>query len=1009
MSYCIPAPQAFRFSLYSLMLLFVIVSASISAFARPPDNIAPSTSPLTFGPLTEFGRQFMTDDLGHSSAIVYINTAYPLSLDEQQSVRHWLASNAIVILDGTSANSDDIQRISTEIGGIGMEGSVLMLRKSQEGTPEYKSLQWFDYTTPLVGAQSDQASLGKLAIETHRMIKPWRQSPHFRARLTQNEKSSPWKPEVSIPVEIRQIGFPCMVGNHYRGNGITGSSSWRGGLKDACDNDASVSLFYIVDLIRSSSIDNGTTDDAKYVRITMDPSSAGGAGWHLTDKPRHKHTWFQSWANRITWFGPVADRYSVSLEPLDPDVSLYHAIPDNQAKYSTIKSVSSVSVGVSLSALVDNNIWNIWKDKNIGDDSCEKPQQGENKEEGDVEMVEVVDMVVKEVNTDTNKDTINSGSEQNSDADKQTSDTIEKVLEITKTDDTGKEAEAEAEAAESSSALNNNVESSAILQDLTNDTGKNDQILHGEAHDPLALPNHKGSGNLDDFPVADPSSASNPSASNPSVDDSPVDDSPSESNPPVDDSSSNSNLEMTEGPFLEFKPTDSEPVVSDCDYDFDEGGSNHCVTKPGMYVAFSTYPSEVGGFYDATSVPSSEDGDDSRLHSIVEESESESESENKNNKEVDLNEKLHAYFSNKITHFANAFALSTGLHSKEKSFKGFPSSKAPNSPQTRSFLSIRPSVAYSSSRKITYRNHEYEVYNRSRSGSRGDMAAWEWSRGFERDSDSWRTNNTAPLWCGDWFFSDHVFSPIAYTGFSPGFSATFMVSGDKTGHSKIRFTSSVTPVALGGRVQYMGLHQKYAPHSQRGSNHSLTQILSIDWDSTVFAKETPISLKSYRKSLYTDSCLTAHISAIGIDGTVNVGQCDSQKHQTWGLDAEQRLHSFAAYDYCLSRKGDDSVILSHCDHSSAQKWIWVNKRFASMQGGYLSILADDDSDDSDDSDGSGYNDESNESNDSRDDGELVISKAASRTYWRSVIRPIDISDALNISDVTDVTDVTTGE
>ena len=147
-----------------------------------------------------------------------------------------------------------------------------------------------------------------------------------------------------LQIELREINLPCLVGNQLEGS-LSNPTYWTGGLIDACNHSASFSLNYTVDFIRSTSSLQGT-EDAKYVRFTVNPESSGGAGWHLVDRPTHRHTWFQSWTNRTTWFGPIADYYRIEIHALDEDVRLSNSIPGSSPKHSKVKAKDTIKVGV---------------------------------------------------------------------------------------------------------------------------------------------------------------------------------------------------------------------------------------------------------------------------------------------------------------------------------------------------------------------------------------------------------------------------------------------------------------------------------------------------------------------------------------------------------------------------------------------------------------------------------------------------------------------------------------
>ena len=205
----------------------------------------------TFGPLTEYGsrlEQHMRADEGFPAPLTYINAAHPPSPEEWQTIHQQLISGAIIIVDGTTSFPFDIQQISSKAGGLGIKGTIVMIRKQPGKLPEYKDLQWLPSSSADDGemAGMDHRIAEKLADETRKMLMPWRLSPHYRTAARPGSTPPSWKPELAVFLEIRQLGFPCLVGNRYEGNGITGHSVWDDTLVNACSDEASVSLIYSV-------------------------------------------------------------------------------------------------------------------------------------------------------------------------------------------------------------------------------------------------------------------------------------------------------------------------------------------------------------------------------------------------------------------------------------------------------------------------------------------------------------------------------------------------------------------------------------------------------------------------------------------------------------------------------------------------------------------------------------------------------------------------------------------
>ncbi|WP_211829291.1 leukocidin family pore-forming toxin [Kistimonas asteriae] len=804
-----------------------IIALNGLTWLHPPDTHA---SHHSFGPLTEYGsrlKQHIQTDKDFPAPLTYINALSPPLPEEWQTIHQQLTSGAIIIVDGTTSLPADVQDISAKVGGLGMRGTIVMIRKQPGKAPEYKDLQWFppqsetDGETVKINHQLAQ----KLADETLQMLTPWHSSSRYRTAVKPGGKVPPWKPELSIPIEIRQLGFPCLVGSRYEGNNFTGYSAWDDTLIDACNNEASVSLNYSVELIRSKR-SKGTTQNAKIVRITMDPGSSGGAGWHLVNLPQHKHTWFESWANRETWYGPVAESYAVTLEPLDPDIRLYHAVPDNHPKHSEISHTTKIEIGVALTAGID---FPLHDDQNEGQQMC----CGGNDEHGH------------------DADIVDGGAEGD--------------------DDGAHPAHAhggQPPAAPQAAGMAGNDSGPCCCggHGSSSDSGG-----HGSSSDSVSHGSSTDSGSHDSSSDTDDQGSTG-------------------MDPMSDDDEDDEGADQHKNSF--------DP------YGHESGGSccrDDVITFPG-----------TGGIVRSTLFPST------------------------------LQKRQHTLSPHR--------------------------QKRTRAAQFRD-IGTEQSFTYESKRSIAYQNHEYEVINRAKTGIQ-NTASWLWTREFSKYASHWRTNNTCPLWCDDWFFADSAFSPAAYAHFIPGFSATFMVPAEKTGQSTIRFTSSVKPIALGGRVQYQFFYQKYAPFSRKGTDYHLAQDLTIDWDSPIFAAEIPISLEALHRNTPNGACLTAHSTNRESLEPASVSSCQLQPNQLWGLDTELRLRSFLIYDHCLNREPDDTLSLRRCDRSISQKWKWVENNLVNRQGGYLSISSE---------------------------GSLYTSwQPAELTAWHGFIRQSHSSDALRV-------------
>ncbi len=832
-----PAKLKVFFYLQMACVLFLLVMGLLCSrtYGYSTIDSASAKSPtLLFGPeslyIGTLKKQLSQKRWRFSAPhIIFVNAHVPLSLDDQITIQKQLDQGSIVIIDGTGAQPNETQSASAHIGGIGLGGAVVMIRKPFHSQPEYKQLIEGSQTEPAIPRATEMTheTINKLALTTQQMLESWQKQLFHRAAIKPAGKIPPWKPELTIPIEIRHIGFPCMVGSRYEGNNITGYSAWDEGLIDACNNNASVSLHYTVELIRSHHIP-GSTHNAKYIRITMDPSSNGGAGWHLIEKPHHRHTWFESWANRETWYGPIADSYDITLEPLDPDIRLYHSIPTNHPKHSDITHTTKIMVGVMLAM----GLTPFEEQSNNADQAAEDNAGHLDDDESDTETVHAC-------------------------------------------------------------CSPSHQDQAPVPQTTSGDQGKG----------PCCCGHSTGS-NTDSSHDSNIGSGGGPSSN--SSDITALNEGAIETSGLDSHSDQHGPCCHTEEGFTSPQPllsSEDEEDESDIDDDMNDAGNLIRHTRTGFHPS-STYPRK----------PSTE-----TLYSDAH----------------------HTWTTS-----------SSRMHYRTRKYRD---------------MNTEQSFMYESKRAIAYQNHEYEVINYANTDSHNTVS-WRWSREFEKNASHWRTNNTCPLWCNDWFFSDSAFSSAAYAHFVPGFSATFMVPATKTGQSTIRFISSISPVALGGRVQYQLLYQKYAPFSRKGQDVHLTQNLTIDWSSPAFSAEIPISLEAVHFDDFKGTCLTVQVPQS--IHTVKLSQCQLKREQLWGFDKELRLHSLLNNDHCLTREPDDSLSLRSCNRSAKQKWQWVEKGLQNSQGGYLSIAKD---------------------------GSLYTSWSASdKTIWHGLIRQANVADTLTI-------------
>ncbi|WP_211826356.1 RICIN domain-containing protein [Kistimonas asteriae] len=321
---------------------YLPVRLALTALAVTSPLLVEAMPLSAYGPMTDFGNtlESLKSSAAHARAslpLLYLNAAMPVSEDQLSDIEDRMWAGDILLIDGTESEPQTVQAISASLGGIGLYGHVIMIYKPAFAPAQFKQIVSAGREPP----NSDTA--GKLVNETLALHDRWSRQQQYK---TSQQRFSPseWRPETTVQIELREINLPCLVGNQLEGT-HSEPTYWTGGLIDACDHRASFSLNYQIDFIRSTSSLQGA-EDAKYVRFTVNPESSGGAGWHLVDRPTHRHTWFQSWTNRTTWFGPIADYYRIDIHALDEDVRLTHSIPGSSPKHSKVKAKDTIKVGL---------------------------------------------------------------------------------------------------------------------------------------------------------------------------------------------------------------------------------------------------------------------------------------------------------------------------------------------------------------------------------------------------------------------------------------------------------------------------------------------------------------------------------------------------------------------------------------------------------------------------------------------------------------------------------------
>ncbi len=300
------------------------------------EHEAPRATPelVEYGVRTPFATELLAQGL--AGDILYVNAA-DLKAGDEARLRAVFASGRDVLIDGTTLTDPSVmQRLSAAIGGLGVQGPVLLLSHGKQGV-EYSQFQAAD-----ADAVTTQLQAQALATRTHEVLS----RPPLRSQSAAlNGAGEPYQPIYTYRVNAHRTNFSCWV--HKGLNGF----SFNGHVVDACAGRGNVDLSYTVDLIRSVAGAAGghISEDAKYVRISIDAGSGGG-GWHLADRLTQEHTWFESWAHRDDWTGPIANKYTFTVDAsADPQVHLMGHKPAQLNPQQEVTETSSLTVGVAMS------------------------------------------------------------------------------------------------------------------------------------------------------------------------------------------------------------------------------------------------------------------------------------------------------------------------------------------------------------------------------------------------------------------------------------------------------------------------------------------------------------------------------------------------------------------------------------------------------------------------------------------------------------------------------------
>ncbi len=322
--------------------------------------------------------------------VVYINLASEAESVADMDVFAELKRGRIILIDATTINdSNQISQKTKALFGTGTTAPVTLVYHHQDEIV-FQDLVQFD-TTPVDNAPVDQDTLdapeitpvnndkldiARLAFDTETVLQQITDRKSMPEYLTAPSSKSLMAPTTTRGLSgvgyapilnqkriLSYSNLSCKLPNDWEsGNATTafhhlGMSGIANFLDltfkpDLCEGSASVNLEY--NITRMRSINGPNTDNAKYVRISLSDSNAGGAGAgvYLANSQNEVDTWKQSNTVRNTRLGPLLQRFEFTSRPLsnDSDITLSHHAPQNLNPNVSKSFTKDLGLGASVSA-----------------------------------------------------------------------------------------------------------------------------------------------------------------------------------------------------------------------------------------------------------------------------------------------------------------------------------------------------------------------------------------------------------------------------------------------------------------------------------------------------------------------------------------------------------------------------------------------------------------------------------------------------------------------------------
>lgn len=289
----------------------------------------------------------LNNQLNPKISVVY--SSKHLNMDKQSYLDLYNQGNALLFYFNQN-ESQNQKSIMNHIAGISILGEAVLLQKSKKG-PHITTFNRIP-TNVEVNESILSTSAQNYLIRTNRTFQE-------KSEILSANPETEGTPGKSITVMLKKENQPCLIDSAYLW-GIVGVVSYQ--KKDYCRGKMSASLIYHIDMngsiggITHQNSDGRvvTTQEGKFLTISISPLEGGGTGWHFADKMEYGSKLRFSGGSYYADYGPFAESFLFGINKLSKEGSnepiLITSLPANLNPEYTSIDIHRTEKGVKLSA-----------------------------------------------------------------------------------------------------------------------------------------------------------------------------------------------------------------------------------------------------------------------------------------------------------------------------------------------------------------------------------------------------------------------------------------------------------------------------------------------------------------------------------------------------------------------------------------------------------------------------------------------------------------------------------